>query len=103
MSLHRVGTGDGIVMIPEEHHGRRVRQRNFRNFSDREVESTQYKIRTAPLWGVRVRTRLMHDGGSVTLNDAIRRHRGEASEVTERYGRLSDADQEALLTFLRSL
>jgi CxxC motif-containing protein (DUF1111 family) len=103
LSLHRVGTGDGIVMIPEEHHGRRVRQRNFRNFSDREVESTQYKIRTAPLWGVRVRTRLMHDGGSVTLNDAIRRHRGEASEVTQRYERLSDAEQEALLTFLRSL
>jgi CxxC motif-containing protein (DUF1111 family) len=47
--LHDVGTGDGIVMIPEEHHGRRARQRNFRNFSDREVESTQFKIRTAPL------------------------------------------------------
>jgi CxxC motif-containing protein (DUF1111 family) len=101
--LHDVGTGDGIVMIPEEHHGRRMRQRNWRNFSDREVESTQFKIRTAPLWGVRVRTRLMHDGGSVTLNDAIRRHRGEASEVTQRYERLSDAEQEALLTFLRSL
>jgi CxxC motif-containing protein (DUF1111 family) len=101
--LHNVGTGDGIVMIPEEHHGRDMRRRNFRNFSDREVESTQWKIRTAPLWGVRMRTRLMHDGGSVTLNDAIRRHRGEASEVTERYERLSDADQGALLTFLRSL
>ena len=101
--LHNVGTGDGIVMIPEEHHGRRVRQRGFRNFSDREVESTQYKLRTSPLWGVRMRTRLMHDGASVTLNDAIRRHRGEASEVTERYERLSNGEQEALLTFLRSL
>ncbi len=101
--LHNVGTGDGIVMIPEEHHGRRVRQRSFRNFSDREVESTQYKLRTSPLWGVRMRTRLMHDGASVTLNDAIRRHRGEASEVTERYERLSNGEQEALLTFLRSL
>jgi CxxC motif-containing protein (DUF1111 family) len=50
-----------------------------------------------------MRTRLMHDGGSVTLNDAIRRHRGEASEVTQRYERLSDGEQEALLTFLRSL
>jgi CxxC motif-containing protein (DUF1111 family) len=101
--LHNVGTGDGIVMIPEEHHGRRMRQRTWRNFSDREVESTQYKLRTAPLWGLRTRTRLMHDGGSVTVNDAIRRHRGEASEVTLRYERLSDAEQEALLTFLRSL
>jgi CxxC motif-containing protein (DUF1111 family) len=101
--LHNVGTGDGIVMIPEEHHGRRVRQRNFGGFSDRDVESTQFKIRTAPLWGVRIRTRLMHDGASVTLNDAIRRHRGEASEVTERYERLSSGEREALLTFLRSL
>jgi CxxC motif-containing protein (DUF1111 family) len=101
--LHNVGTGDGIVMIPEEHHGRQVRQRSFRSSSDREMESTQFKIRTSPLWGVRTRTRLMHDGGSVTLNDAIRRHRGEASEVTGRYERLSDAEQEALLTFLRSL
>jgi CxxC motif-containing protein (DUF1111 family) len=101
--LHDIGTGDGIVMIAEEHHGRRVRQRNFRNFSDREVESTQYKMRTAPLWGVRMRTRLMHDGGSVTLNDAIRRHRGEASDVTGRYEGLNDGQREALLTFLRSL
>ena len=90
-------------MIPEEHHGRDMRRRNFRNFSDREVESTQYKIRTAPLWGVRVRTRLMHDGASVTLNDAIRRHRGEASEVTQRYERAVRRRAEALLTFLRSL
>jgi CxxC motif-containing protein (DUF1111 family) len=101
--LHNVGTGDGIVMVVEEHHGRDVRRRNFRNFSDRDVDSTQFKIRTAPLWGVRMRTRLMHDGASVTLNDAIRRHRGEASEVTERYERLSSSEREALLTFLRSL
>ncbi len=52
---------------------------------------------------MRVRTRLMHDGASVTLNDAIRRHRGEASEVTERYERLADREREDLLTFLRSL
>ena len=50
-----------------------------------------------------MRTRLMHDGASVTLNDAIRRHRGEAIEVYQRYDRLSDADQEAMLAFLRSL
>jgi len=101
--LHDVGTGDGIVMNPEEHAGRRMRLRTWRNFSDRDVDSTQFKLRTPPLWGVRTRTRLMHDGGSVTLNDAIRRHRGESLEVYQRYDRLSDADQEALLAFLRSL
>jgi CxxC motif-containing protein (DUF1111 family) len=80
-----------------------VRQRNFRNFSDRDVESTQFKLRTPPLWGVRMRTRLMHDGASVTFNDAIRRHRGEAIEVFQRYDRLSDADQGAMFAFLGSL
>jgi CxxC motif-containing protein (DUF1111 family) len=101
--LHDVGTGDGIVMNPEEHAGRRVFLRTLRNFSARDVESTQFKLRTPPLWGVRMRTRLMHDGASVTLNDAIRRHRGEAIEVYQRYNLLSDADQEAMLAFLRSL
>jgi CxxC motif-containing protein (DUF1111 family) len=101
--LHDVGTGDGIVMNPEEHHGRGMRRFRWRNFSDRDVESTQYKMRTAPLWGLRLRTRLMHDGSAVTVYDAILRHRGEAAEVTQRYQRLSDADQAMLLEFLRSL
>jgi len=61
------------------------------------------RIRTAPLWGVRMRTMLMHDGASLTLRDAITRHRGEASDVTRRFQRLSEADQEAILEFLRSL
>ena len=101
--LHDVGTGDGIVMIVEEHHGRRARMRGLRNFSDRDVESTQFKMRTAPLWGLRLRTRLMHDGASLTVNDAILRHRGDAAEVTQRYQGLSNADRAMLLEFLRSL
>ena len=101
--LHDIGTGDGIVMSVEEHHGRDVRQRGFRDFFDRDVDSTQFKIRTAALWGVRMRTRLMHDGASVTLNDAIRRHRGEAVEAFQAYDKLPDDKQEAILTFLRSL
>jgi CxxC motif-containing protein (DUF1111 family) len=61
------------------------------------------KIRTAPLRGVRLRTRLMHDGASVTLIDAVLRHGGEAAEVRRRFKALSVTDQEALLEFLRSL
>jgi len=101
--LHDVGTGDGIVMIPEEHHGRNMRRIRWRNFSDRDVDSTQYKLRTPPLWGVRMRTRLMHDGASLTLTDAVVRHRGEAVEVTQRYQQLPAADREAVVEFLRSL
>jgi CxxC motif-containing protein (DUF1111 family) len=69
----------------------------------RDALCARNKIRTAPLWGLRVRSRLMHDGASVQLGDAIRRHKGEAEEVTERFSKLTPADEKALLAFLQSL
>jgi CxxC motif-containing protein (DUF1111 family) len=45
----------------------------------------------------------MHDGDSVLLGDAIARHKGEASEVTEKFRRLTPADRKNLLSFLQSL
>jgi CxxC motif-containing protein (DUF1111 family) len=101
--LHDVGTGDGIVMAMQEHYGRAMYQHEWKNLSMTAFPATQNKVRTAPLWGVRLRTRLMHDGASVTLGDAIRRHRGEARDATQRFMALSASDQEALLEFLRSL
>src|SRR5262245_16167222 len=58
---------------------------------------------TAPLWGLRVRPRLMHDGGSRTIFDAIQRHRGEANAAARRFERLPTNEQNNLLVFLRSL
>jgi CxxC motif-containing protein (DUF1111 family) len=81
--LHDIGSGDGIVQNGGP--------------------STMNKVRTAPLWGLRTRTRMMHDGGSVTANDAILRHRGEASGVMLRYRQLTPADRNQLLLFLSSL
>ncbi|HUL42300.1 MAG TPA: di-heme oxidoredictase family protein [Burkholderiales bacterium] len=101
--LHDVGTGDGIVMAVEEHYGRSVRNIKWKNFSFERLQATRNKVRTAPLWGVRLRTRLMHDGASVTFADAIRRHRGEASGSSRNFYELSGGDREALLDFLRSL
>ena len=69
----------------------------------RDTRCARNKIRTAPLWGLRLRLRLMHDGNSVELEDAIRRHRGEAAHVTDRFLKLKAADQKALLAFLQSL
>lgn len=69
----------------------------------RDTQCARNKIRTAPLWGLRLRSRLMHDGKSVQLNDAIRRHRGESSQVIERFLKLKPADQKALFAFLQSL
>jgi CxxC motif-containing protein (DUF1111 family) len=101
--LHDVGTGDGIVMAMQEHYGRNMYQIQWKNLSLESFGSTQNKVRTAPLWGVRLRPQLMHDGQSVTLRDAILRHLGEAEDVTQRFKKLMRNDQEALIEFLRSL
>jgi CxxC motif-containing protein (DUF1111 family) len=69
----------------------------------RDTHCARNKIRTAPLWGLRLRSRLMHDGNSVQLEDAIRRHQGEAAKVTEKFLKLKPNDQKALLVFLQSL
>ncbi len=101
--LHDVGTGDGIVMTMQEHYGRRSTQVPWRDFSRAAFGSTQNKMRTAPLWGVRLRPRLMHDAASLTLRDAIVRHRGEANGVTNQFVRLSERDKQAIIEFLKSL
>jgi CxxC motif-containing protein (DUF1111 family) len=101
--LHDIGTGDGIVIAMEEHYGKHMYQIQWKNLSLETHRSTANKIRTAPLWGVRMQPMLMHDGASLTFRDAIVRHRGEASDVTKRFEKLSPADQEAIVEFLRSL
>lgn len=69
----------------------------------RDTLCARKKIRTAPLWGLRLRSRLMHDGISVKLDDAILRHQGEAAAVSGRFSKLTPADKRALLAFLQSL
>src|SRR5215471_14764706 len=101
--LHDVGTGDGILQVNPEHYGRGVFQQMAGYLSKQHLESTQNKMRTAPLWGLRLRPRLMHDGSSLTLRDAILRHRGEAQDESKRFDRLGKEDQEALMVFLRCL
>lgn len=81
--LHDVGTGDGIV----QNGGRETRN----------------QLRTPPLWGLRTRDRLMHDGLSLTRNDAILRHAGQAAGVMARYRTLPLAQKNQLVAFLNSL
>ena len=118
--LHDVGTGDGIAIAVVEHYrmSRRVaeaiaspsyspssvdRMVNCENFSFKAIQDAANKLRTPPLWGVRTHARLMHDGESLTMNDAILRHKGEAREVTKKFKRLSMKDKSDLLSFLNSL
>ena len=100
--IHDVGTGDGIVVPTVEHYGRAARQMP-RECSPENFEKTRNRVRTAPLWGVRLRARLMHDGISVTIPDAILRHGGEADQAAHGFRRLSSKDQEAIVEFLQSL
>ncbi len=81
--LHDVGTGDGIVQNGGQ--------------------KTRLKVRTAPLWGVRTRDRLMHDGESLTFKEAILRHAGEATIITNRFVYLTPTQKKQLIIFLESL
>jgi CxxC motif-containing protein (DUF1111 family) len=101
--MHDVGTGDGILQATREHYGHQVFQRMSGYLSKQDFESSRNKMRTAPLWGVRLRPRLMHDGASLTLLEAITRHRGEASHATQQFEKLKKIDQEAVIEFLKSL
>jgi CxxC motif-containing protein (DUF1111 family) len=81
--MHNIGTGDGIVQNGGP--------------------GTRNQIRTIPLWGIRARDRLMHDGLSVTRTDAILRHAGQASGSRANFSNLSASSQQDILNFLNSL
>jgi len=101
--LHDVGTGDGIAVPMIEHYGRNMYQIPWKQFVPEDFQTAQNKIRTAPLWGVRFRSGLMHDGLSTTMREAVLRHSGEAADATRRFQKLSRSDQEAIIAFLHSL
>lgn len=84
--LHDVGTGDNIPIKAEAAYA-----------------STATQIRTAPLWGLRTRNRLMHDGLTFNPLEAILRHAGQAAGVTNRFRFLSAAEKRLVQTFLLSL
>jgi mono/diheme cytochrome c family protein len=81
--LHDIGTGDGIVQNGGA--------------------STRNKMRTAALWGVRLRGRLMHDQMSFSFEDAIRRHGNQAANARSKFNALKSSDKRKLLAFLSSL
>lgn len=86
--LHDVGTGDNIPQAAKP------------EYLD---PLTANEFRTAPLWGLRFRSWMMHDGKSVTYHQAIERHGGEASRVRDRYERLAPVQKGQLQAFLNSL
>ena len=79
--LHDVGTGDGI----------------------QQDGGASEEIRTPALWGVRLRRPLLHDGSAATIEDAVRRHAGEAELARRGFDESASEARAALLAFLRSL
>ena len=83
---HDIGTGDGIPVLPGP-----------------EYANTRNLMRTAPLWALRTRNRLMHDGLSFTKQEAIQRHANQGAGARDRYNALTDQQKSLVLTFLDSL
>jgi CxxC motif-containing protein (DUF1111 family) len=82
-ALHNVGTGDGIVQNAGQ--------------------GSANQIRTPPLWGIRARNRLMHDGLTLTITESINRHAGQATTARNNFNALSAADRAAVVAFVLSL
>ena len=81
--MHDIGTGDGIVQNGGP--------------------ATRNMVRTAPLWGLRARSRFMHDGLSFDLASAILRHQNQARVARDNFKALPPRGRDKLLTFLLSL
>lgn len=80
--LHDIGTGDGIPTPG-------VSQTN--------------KIRTAPLWGLILRTRYLHNGLAFSLQQAIAMHNGQALHSRICFNSLPPLLQANVISFLNSL
>ena len=61
------------------------------------------EMKTPPLWGLRTRTSLLHDGRAPTATMAIQAHDGEARISRDRFNRLPPPQRQQLLDFLRTL
>lgn len=82
-ALHNIGTGDGIVQNAGQ--------------------SSANQMRTAPLWGIRGRNRLMHEGLNITIFDSIQLHAGQATTARNNFNALTAAQRNDLIAFVLSL
>jgi CxxC motif-containing protein (DUF1111 family) len=82
-ALHNVGTGDGIVQNAGQ--------------------GSANQIRTPPLWGIRARNRLMHEGLNVTIFDSIQLNAGQATTARNYFNALTAAHRNDLIAFVLSL
>jgi CxxC motif-containing protein (DUF1111 family) len=82
-ALHNIGTGDGIVQNAGQ--------------------ASANQLRTPPLWGIRARNRLMHEGLNITIFDSIQLHAGQATTARNNFNALTAAQRNDLIAFVLSL
>ena len=60
-------------------------------------------MRTAPLWGLRARSRFLHDGRGGTVVEAITLHAGQGAAAAAAFRNLTPGEQQQLLAFLNTI
>jgi len=71
--------------------------------NDGDAPAVTRRMRTAPLWGLRVRNKLLHDGRTTDRAGAIRAHDGQGAAARNAFNAATAAQRSDLLTFLSSL
>jgi CxxC motif-containing protein (DUF1111 family) len=66
-------------------------------------QTASRRMRTAPLWGIRFRNHLLHDGRTGDVTAAIRAHAGQGAAAAAAFNALSSANQHNVVQFVRSL
>ena len=65
--------------------------------------ATTRRMRTAPLWGIRFRTKFLHDGRATDIPSSIRAHDGQAASAARQFVNLGSRDQTNLVRYVQSL
>ncbi len=71
--------------------------------NDGDTVAVTRRMRTAPLWGIRVRNHLLHDGRASNIPDAIREHDGQGRAANTAFFARNANDQHAVVQFVRSM
>ena len=78
--LHDIGTGDGVELWSAKGN----------------------EFRTSPLWGLRFRKQLTHDGSALSPAEAIRQHHNEGERSRQGFERMASSEKQALLDSCRA-
>jgi CxxC motif-containing protein (DUF1111 family) len=62
-----------------------------------------HEMRTAPLWGARIRTSFLHDGRARTIEHAILAHDGQGRPARDVFSSLGRREKADLVAFINSL